>query len=387
MKRILGRGCAVLCCLYLSPLCLAKPAAPAHPKKTVKRAHQIKSVEPGTINVCIPKFREELLIFALLEAREKGFFQKNGLKVDLVRAAGRGKRSKLMSKAGEIPRTIVLNSRTVDRAATMSPADPPICPFAEAQIENLIFLENKPEIFAALAPLAATVYGRGFDTDLLVPADSPARTLKDLKGKAIRLTRLADHIALYGMLREAGLSMKDIEPAWHVSPFDLLDGLQNGDINAAISYLPTQPYLLGSGKMRVLKSGVLSHYVLPRLPQSFLLVNRKFAAGSPRTVTRFMTALNQAMESLRQHPDHLIAPLPDKKKIDMAAWKPGKPVFQSAKELLARAEIVDMTGDPRQREQVVQAVNAYNDLIFKMEYTVNKTDLDSWFKATAPKKP
>ncbi len=67
---------------------------------------------------------------------------------------------------------------------------------------------------------------------VVVLADSPIKVIADLKGKKIAVTKAAGvHYLLIVALEKAGLSLKDVEPAY-LTPGDARIALQNGGVAA-----------------------------------------------------------------------------------------------------------------------------------------------------------
>jgi sulfonate transport system substrate-binding protein len=98
------------------------------------------------------------------------------------------------------------------------------------------YVGEVPPIFAlaAGAPLVYTAYELPTPEaeGILVPKDSPIRTIADLKGKKVAFNRGSDvHWLVVKALEDAGLKYADIQPAY-LAPADARAAFQNGAIDA-----------------------------------------------------------------------------------------------------------------------------------------------------------
>jgi sulfonate transport system substrate-binding protein len=98
------------------------------------------------------------------------------------------------------------------------------------------YVGEVPPIFAlaAGAPLVYTAYELPTPEaeGILVPKDSPIRTIADLKGKKIAFNKGSDvHWLVVKALEDAGLKYGDIQPAY-LAPADARAAFQNGAIDA-----------------------------------------------------------------------------------------------------------------------------------------------------------
>jgi sulfonate transport system substrate-binding protein len=98
------------------------------------------------------------------------------------------------------------------------------------------YVGEVPPIFAlaAGAPLVYTAYELPTPEaeGILVPKDSPIRTIADLKGKKVALNKGSDvHWLVVKALEDAGLKYGDVKPAY-LAPADARAAFQNGAIDA-----------------------------------------------------------------------------------------------------------------------------------------------------------
>ncbi|MBV9732388.1 MAG: sulfonate ABC transporter substrate-binding protein [Verrucomicrobia bacterium] len=98
------------------------------------------------------------------------------------------------------------------------------------------YVGEVPPIFAlaAGAPLVYTAYELPTPEaeGILVPKDSPIRTIADLKGKKVAFNKGSDvHWLVVKALQDTGLKYRDIQPAY-LAPADARAAFQNGAIDA-----------------------------------------------------------------------------------------------------------------------------------------------------------
>lgn len=112
---------------------------------------------------------------------------------------------------------------------------------------------------------------------ILVPAGSPARTVADLKGKRVAVTKGAgNHFLVLAALKEAGLSFRDIVPAY-LTPADGRAALTSGGVEAWAAWDPFLTAAQQQAGARVLRDGAgLSLY-----KRYYLAADSYVAANGP----------------------------------------------------------------------------------------------------------
>ncbi|ANF81722.1 ABC transporter substrate-binding protein [Acinetobacter sp. NCu2D-2] len=142
---------------------------------------------------------------------------------------------------------------------------------------------------------------------ILIPQNSSINTVADLKGKKIAVTKAAgSHYLLIAALNKAGLSFKDIEPAW-LSPADGRAAFEHGGVDAWVTW---EPYV-SSGTVvqhaKILASGEgLASYT------RYYLTGHKFAQENPAILNDIVNALKEKAAWVKQNPDDaakVLAPL------------------------------------------------------------------------------
>jgi sulfonate transport system substrate-binding protein len=90
---------------------------------------------------------------------------------------------------------------------------------------------------------------------ILVGAESPIKTLSDLKGKKVAVTKGAgSHFLLLAALAKAGLSFKDISPAY-LTPADGRAAFIGGNVDAWVAWDPFLTSAQRQSKARILSDG------------------------------------------------------------------------------------------------------------------------------------
>lgn len=141
---------------------------------------------------------------------------------------------------------------------------PPI--FAQAAGANFVYIGNDPA-----APEAEAI---------VVPKDSPLRTVADLKGKKVVLNKGSNvHYLLVRALEKAGLKYTDIQPVF-LAPADARAAFEKGAVDAwAIwdPFLSAAEKQLGVRQLADGRGGVANNYL-------YYLGDRRFAERRPDVI-------------------------------------------------------------------------------------------------------
>lgn len=145
------------------------------------------------------------------------------------------------------------------------------------------------------------VFSRPEWTALVTQANSPIKTVADLKGQRVAVTRGTDpHIFLVRALAEAGLSEKDVKLVLLQHP-DGRTALERGDVAAWAGLDP----MMAAAEI---ESGARLFYRKPEANTwGVLNVREEFAAASPDLVRRVLVAYEKARRWSVAHPDELKA--------------------------------------------------------------------------------
>ncbi|MBA1193650.1 aliphatic sulfonate ABC transporter substrate-binding protein [Pseudomonas entomophila] len=132
---------------------------------------------------------------------------------------------------------------------------------------------------------------------ILVPADSPLKSLADLKGKRVAVTKAAgSHYLLIQALAKAGLTFKDIIPAYLI-PADGRAAFENHKVDAWVTW---DPYVASAQRQqhaRILADGRgLASY------QRYYLARSDYAQAHPEVVQQVYDALREVGRWTKANP-------------------------------------------------------------------------------------
>ena len=157
---------------------------------------------------------------------------------------------------------------------------------------------------AANAPL--TFYAREVGAPsaeaIIVPAESPIRTIADLKGRTVGVSRGSGcHFILAAALRNAGLGIPDIKPAYLQAP-EGLAAFGQGSLDAWVIWDPFLAIAQAKRPVRVLADATgLSSY------HRYYLANDSFVAENPHVVAAVYEALKEAGRWVKAEPEAAVA--------------------------------------------------------------------------------
>lgn len=170
---------------------------------------------------------------------------------------------------------------------------------------------ESPAIFAqaAGAPLVyvATTHTNGKPVALLVPKDSPVKSVADLKGKRIAFQKASiGHYLLVKALEQAGLKLSDVESVF-LPPPEANVAFSQGKVDAWFIWDPYITRAEQSGAGRILIDGEKL-----RDTRNFYTTSRKFYQAHPEVIKVFLGELEKAEDWSRDHPKEmaqLLAPV------------------------------------------------------------------------------
>lgn len=184
-----------------------------------------------------------------------------------------------------LPLLEALNLGNIDVSADVADTVPV---FAQAAGAKLTFVAQE-----APSPSAQAI---------IVRADSPIQGLADLKGKRVGFAKAAGvHFLLLAALDKAGLSFKDIEPAY-LAPADGRAAFERGAIDAWVVWDPFLAAVQKQASVRVLADGRhLASY------QRYYLAGTAYAQARPDVLRVFFSELQKAGVWVKQHPKEAAA--------------------------------------------------------------------------------
>jgi sulfonate transport system substrate-binding protein len=179
-----------------------------------------------------------------------------------------------------LPLLEALNLDNLDLSADVADTVPV---FAQAAGAELTFIAQEAPSPAAQA--------------IVVKDDSPLKTVADLKGKKVGFAKAAGaHYLLIAALEKAGLSFKDIEPAY-LTPADGRAAFEKGAIDAWVVWDPFLAAAQRQSKVRVLADGAgIASY------QRYYLASTKFAKARPDVLRVIYAELEKTGKWVKQNP-------------------------------------------------------------------------------------
>ena len=177
-----------------------------------------------------------------------------------------------------------LNVGSIDFGTTGE--TPPV--FAQAAGADLLYVAFEPP-----APLSEAI---------LLPKDSPIKTVAELKGKKVALNKGSNvHYLLVRALEEAGLSITDITPVY-LPPADARAAFERGSVDAWVIWDPFQAAAEQQLQAHTLRDGqgLVSNH-------QFYLAARPFAEKHPEVVAALVEEIRKVGEWTRAHLDETTA--------------------------------------------------------------------------------
>ncbi|HVR54270.1 MAG TPA: aliphatic sulfonate ABC transporter substrate-binding protein [Pseudorhodoferax sp.] len=180
-----------------------------------------------------------------------------------------------------LPLLEALNLDNLDFSADVADTVPV---FAQAAGAQLTFVAQE-----ALSPTAQAI---------VVRADSPLKSVAELKGRKVGFAKAAGaHYLLIAALEQAGLSFKDIDPAY-LTPADGRAAFERGAIDAWVIWDPFLSAAQRQSNARVLADGTgIASY------QRYYLARTQFAQARADVLEVIYTELAKAGQWVKANPD------------------------------------------------------------------------------------
>jgi sulfonate transport system substrate-binding protein len=197
---------------------------------------------------------------------------------------------------------------------------PPLLEALSAGAVDYGYTGDAPPIFAQAARAAivyvAVIPARGYGQAIVVPADSPAKTLTDLKGKKIGVAKGSSaHNLFVSALESETIAWTDIEPVY-LAPADAASAFSRGAIDAWSIWDPF--YAIAELKR---KARPLPIDPKATVQNSFFLANRDFLAKHADVVAAVNEEIAKATAWAGDHRDETAALWAEASGVDLAAQK------------------------------------------------------------------
>jgi sulfonate transport system substrate-binding protein len=205
---------------------------------------------------------------------------------------------------------------------SLFPAGPPLLEALNAGAIDIGAVGETPPIFAqaAGAPLlyVAQQSGSGAGSAIIVPENSPLKSVADLKGKKVAFTKASSaHLLTIRALEKNGLTYGDIQPAL-LAPPDARAAFQGGSVDAWTIWNPFLESAIQELKARVLIDG---KDVSPT--KGYVIAAKPFVDAHTDKVLAIIEELRSAQAWSAGHIDEFAALLEKETEIPASVWKGG----------------------------------------------------------------
>jgi len=143
-----------------------------------------------------------------------------------------------------------------------------------------------------------------------VAADSPIKTVADLKGKKIATDssqRTSPYYLLTQMLASAGLTPNDVTVVFLGGTAVCQTAVENGVVDAGFVIDPAAAQSIAEGKIRMLWRAAQGPPSTSKFTETAYFSNARFIANKPDVITRWLTAQAQAQQWIRHNPKQAAA--------------------------------------------------------------------------------
>jgi NitT/TauT family transport system substrate-binding protein len=189
-----------------------------------------------------------------------------------------------------------------------------IIPTANTQAEVIGIQSGNAEIGIWNWPDVARMHGAGtpvvgiapsmkWTNTLIVPINSPAMTLADLKGKRIGILRRTglDWVLIRAVAQKVYGFNIDVDARIQEATVALLRALiEQGQLDAAMMYGDLTPAMVATGKFRLLTTikDLVGQLGIPDAPYSLVAARLDYAAQHPQNIKAFLSAYREAVDTL-----------------------------------------------------------------------------------------
>lgn len=339
-------------------------------------------VKMDKLTVCIPSFREEFLTLAVAVADAQGFFKKNNVEVTFktilnpndTGVEGAHKRT----ETGAIDLQSLSDMSVLQAFSDKASG----CQIGSTVIDVLLASDKK---LNHVVPLLVSMYGDGYDTALVARKTANIKKTADLKGKKVRTGHVLTDIAMSNYLAKNGMKLADLQLN-RTSPWMIEQGLKSGTIDAAIAYVPVMPVLMANSDYNVVATDMVKNHVLPKVPHSLLIADKKTAETQKDAMKRFMKAVDEANEFINSNPSEAIYAFKElmavyaksaPRRAATMKWDVTPVMAEKAAPFVGKQTLVrpqDKVMINGKATPLVEIVADYHGMLTKHKYTVSQLD-------------
>lgn len=157
-------------------------------------------------------------------------------------------------------------------------------------------------------------FSDGADVVLATPA---VADVSALRGRKVGVTNGAlDLYILTRALEQHGLTLKDVELV-HMRHEEMLNALRSGKVDAVTAFPPTSSGILQAGIARP----IFSSHEIPGEIVDVLAIDKKVLRKRPDDVARMIRAFYRALDYARQHPDEAMQIMAARERADVATFR------------------------------------------------------------------
>ncbi len=200
------------------------------------------------------------------------------------------------------------------------PSGPPVVEALNAGALDIAHSGDAPLVFAQSAGVPFVYFGVSAaspeSSGIVVPKDSPLKTLGELKGKTVAFARGSSaHYLVALALEKAGLTFADIKPVY-LQPPDARAALQSGTVDAWAIWDPFLAAAEIDAQARSLTAGMkLSPH------REFYFGRREFVEGNPALVSALLDVLQVSGKQAMDDPKATAAFLAPKLGLSLAVME------------------------------------------------------------------
>lgn len=200
---------------------------------------------------------------------------------------------------------------------------------------------------------------------ILVASGSPLKSVADLKGKKVAVTKAAGvHFLLISALGKAGLKFSDIEPAY-LSPADGRAAFEKGAVDAWVVWDPFVAAAQKQANARILadgSDGVASY-------QRYYLASSAFATKEPKLIEAYFELLESTGKWVKANPAEAA-------KILGPAWKLEEDIVVKANDRRSYQVRTVSASDLTEQQRIADAF--FGEAVLPKE--IKATDAETWSK-------